>query len=445
MPTPPWRHIGAVSVVFACLLALTAGNAAAATTSKPYSVTFSPATIPAGATKTVTATVTNQASPQSIGSIDFAPPAGLTVTGTRRFLSVAIAPGTSRDFTFSVTAPCAARAAAAWTVTAKQSNDFSGPPGNDFGPATGSLTTAVTGSCSLVWTSQPLGAVVDQAVSAVAFHSQAPWPAVSLLDGEGGPLPGRTITVRLGLSAGLATMPDRLPVTGADGAAQLTGAAAAALGSPGVYRFSATFGSLTAVSMSFPVQTTVLYCPPDCNSSQTGDLASVDIAADPSTTIPNGYVTSSIFQPASGLATPSCTGYTSISSRWSTVIVSAGRSKSVVYRIDRRDMNRAPQNGAAGIHVCYGEPAPSAGAYTAFNPADPATWWWGSGVQPGTQPIRWDSDGDGVADGALWVLASCKASGGVRPCEDKTFKNGSGDGIAQFLLAAGAADPMGRP
>jgi hypothetical protein len=108
-------------------------------------------------------------------------------------------------------------------------------------------------------------------------------------------------------------------------------------------------------------------------------------------------------------------------------------------------MNRLPQNGAAAIHVCYGEPAPSAAAYAAFDPAQPSTWWWSSGVQPGTVPVRWDSDGDNVADGALWVLASCKASGGVRPCEDRTFKNGAGDGIAQFLLPAGVADPMGRP
>src|SRR4051812_10082114 len=129
MPLRPWRRIGALSVVLACAAAT---NAGAATTSKPYSVSFSPATIPAGATKTVEVTVTNQSAPQSIGSIDFAPPASLPTTGTRRFLNLAIAPNTSQVFNVTVTAGCAPQATATWAITAKQSNDFSGPPGNDF-------------------------------------------------------------------------------------------------------------------------------------------------------------------------------------------------------------------------------------------------------------------------------------------------------------------------
>lgn len=143
---------------------------------KNFSVFVTPPSVEAGSTYAYSFTITNRGpNPQTIGSANFSLPSGFRLRqGTGYDAPTLSAPGTilptangdtllqlrnmavpstganSITVTFSAEAPCAAAGSPfAWTAAVKQSNDFSGPPGNDFTLVDGQATTAVTGSCRL--------------------------------------------------------------------------------------------------------------------------------------------------------------------------------------------------------------------------------------------------------------------------------------------------------
>src|SRR3954454_19386374 len=293
----------------AFLLPATAG---AAPPKKAYDVQV-PATVPAGATHSQTVTVTNNAS-QSLGSMRVTLPSTMTTTSSTFFTNLGIAPGTSRTFTFDITAQCTSAAASNWTFEVKQSNDFSGT-GNDFTqPPTGNRATAVAGNCSLTWTTPPHGAKIGDPITGTDFDTAGPAPVVTLRDAEGGPLAGRSVSLGLGLSTGIGALTGATSpaTTDVNGNAAFPGGS---IGAPGVYRFAATSPGVpasTGLSDPFPVQTLLRRCAAatvTCSDSLAGDLASVDVVADPSTTANAGYVTASIFSSTP----PTCTGYRAIS------------------------------------------------------------------------------------------------------------------------------------
>lgn len=148
----------AALAALACLVI--AGSAATGTATKPYTPTFSPvppATVAGGSTQTIHLTVVNNAGQQSIQSANVTAPSGLTITGVSpalnpysafdsaqiRLRQIAIGPtGGTYNLDITVAVPCAA-GDYLWAIKAKQSNDFNGPPGNDFTPVNASLTTKV--------------------------------------------------------------------------------------------------------------------------------------------------------------------------------------------------------------------------------------------------------------------------------------------------------------
>ena len=142
-----------------------AGPASAAT--KDFSATIAPATVPAGRLVSVSATLTNLSAQQQLGSANVTPPAGYAaqsitslsepapataaiVGGVVELRELSLAPGSSVTVAMTVTTPCESGLASAWDVAAKQSNDFSGLPGNDLtlDAALSSLTTTTTGACT---------------------------------------------------------------------------------------------------------------------------------------------------------------------------------------------------------------------------------------------------------------------------------------------------------
>jgi len=171
---------------------------------KCFGLAVSPAGPAAGATVPFTFTVTNEAPTQQIGSFQITAPAPLAVTGasvlppdtgtvtltssSALFTNLSVAPGASIAVTVTVALPCSG--SYKWGMQVKQSNDFSGLPGNNFqiDPASaGNLSGAVTGTCSLAFTSdgQPTGAVVGANITA-GFNSQGGLPVkVGLLDASG--------------------------------------------------------------------------------------------------------------------------------------------------------------------------------------------------------------------------------------------------------------------
>ncbi|HUF01361.1 MAG TPA: hypothetical protein VMN35_02960, partial [Gaiellaceae bacterium] len=90
--------------------------------------------------------LTNHSDQQSLGSADVTAAklgsTSFTMTATSlgtikssgsllELRNLGIAPGTSRTITITVAIPCLA-GDYTWGIRAKQSNNFSGPPGNDF-------------------------------------------------------------------------------------------------------------------------------------------------------------------------------------------------------------------------------------------------------------------------------------------------------------------------
>jgi hypothetical protein len=141
------------------LVGLFVASAQAAPSTKFYSATVVPDTVEANSIVTFTVTLTNSntspnVSTQSLGSANVTVPAGFTgitsviastpagKTWTANYVAPnvefraasvasAIAPGQSVSATVTATAPSAA-GDYTWLTQAKQSNSFSGPPGNAF-------------------------------------------------------------------------------------------------------------------------------------------------------------------------------------------------------------------------------------------------------------------------------------------------------------------------
>jgi hypothetical protein len=164
---------GAALLVLAALVAA-AGSAQAATSTKFYAGSAAPAAVAAGsAAAQLTLTLTNSsASTQTLGSADFTPPSGWAIGSPAAGSSAAatsdeggrwavanaanviqlraaspaeaLSPGHSVSATVTTSIPCSAVGVATWTSQAKQSNNFNGPPGNDFARTGADPTVTVT-------------------------------------------------------------------------------------------------------------------------------------------------------------------------------------------------------------------------------------------------------------------------------------------------------------
>jgi hypothetical protein len=173
------------------MLALTAIAPAipvgADTLSKPWLITDNLSTVVAGTTNSFTFTITNKdvTSAQVMGSAEIAAPPGFTLmgapslsgTGTAtpvgnavELRGLALQPGSSDTVTFSLATSCAA-GSGNFTARAKQSNNFSSQPGNAFTPDPTLVGVTITGSCSLVFTTQPADAQVSTVITTAPFGS----------------------------------------------------------------------------------------------------------------------------------------------------------------------------------------------------------------------------------------------------------------------------------
>lgn len=189
-------------LVVAMLAAPAAGSksSCASPAGKCFAVTVSPSAPPAGGTVAFTFTLTNEASTQRVGSFQITAPASFVVTdasvpspGTAShtsssalFTNLSVAPSASITVTVTAVLPCSG-GSYRWAMEVKQSNDFSGLPGNDFqlDPASaGNLSGTPSGSCSLAFTAPPASTAVNTPITAV-FNSQAGPVTVGVLDASG--------------------------------------------------------------------------------------------------------------------------------------------------------------------------------------------------------------------------------------------------------------------
>src|SRR5215472_5018193 len=223
----------------ATLAAPAAGSASSSTctsSGKCFAVTVSPVSPAAGTTTSFAFTITNEAATQQLGSVQISAPAGFVITGapgsasltssSALFLNLSLAPAASTTLTVSAALACSG-GSYLWGIAAKQSNDFNGA-GNDFqlDPASArNLSGLVTGSCSLVFTSdgEPAATAVKAVITSAAASQGGP-VKVEVLDAFGQLATGSTaaITVAIGSNPGSGSLSGTLTVNASGGVASFS-------------------------------------------------------------------------------------------------------------------------------------------------------------------------------------------------------------------------------
>jgi len=198
----------AAGILGAGMLAAPAARAGssscASSAGKCFAVAVSPSNPSAGGTISFAFAITNEAKSQQLGSVQItAPAANFVITGANvpsgpgaasftsgsaLFTSLSLAPSATTTLAVTAVLPCSG-GSYQWKMQVKQSNNFNGPPGNDFqrDPASNkNLSGSLSGSCSLAFTSdgQPAGTGVGAKIAA-GFNSQGGPVKVRLLDASG--------------------------------------------------------------------------------------------------------------------------------------------------------------------------------------------------------------------------------------------------------------------
>ena len=225
------RPLALLSAATILLGIVAIGAGASAAPPKPFRADFdsSPDPIPAGATATISVTIFNDATPQQLGSSNISAPAGYvipaqtislpspataTVVGSSQIQlrNLAIPALGSFTFAFTAVAPCTGNAA--WSLDAKQSNNYQGPPGNSFVLNAGGsdLVTDVVGTCRLAFSTPPANAELgssaatrSEAITDTPYDPAGDPVAVEILSAAGQRVATSTATVTLALAGGTAS------------------------------------------------------------------------------------------------------------------------------------------------------------------------------------------------------------------------------------------------
>jgi hypothetical protein len=430
---PPRRRLLILIAATLGVTILQAAPAGAAT--KPFSMVVSPAAVAGSQTTTFSATLTNRTGQQQLGSADItvpsafttisasvAGPATVTLSGNVVHLrNAGLAPGESIAVSVTAAVPCAT-ATYAWSVIAKQANDFNGPPGNDLtlDQAASSLTTTVEGGCALRFVAgrQPAAARVNQTISALPYQP-GPSVQVEVIDGAGQRVTTSTasITVALGPSTGTGTLHGTLTVSASAGVASFGNLS---IDAPGMYTLRATSAGLSAATSStFRVDQVAVACIEDvtCSATIANGSTTFDVTASGNAGTDAGFL---VLDNGVGVAID-CAGYTELTAT-PTVIEGPDRAKTVRSTIDKSVMNAQPNNGASSLQMCFGAP------YT-------------FATRPGSTLTGVDTNGDSVDDFFYGLLPDC----GTAPCVSSRKKTNAGDGVITTQAPGGTQDPAYRP
>jgi hypothetical protein len=196
--------------------------------------------------------------------------------------SLAIAPGTSATVTMSVQTPKCDPPGTnyAWSVEAKQANDYNGTPGNDFTleASQSQLLTTVDGACSLAFANQPHNELLGNRIDGATdwWYPTDGFPAAAVTVEVLGPdgttvIPGfnEPVTVDIAQNPGVGTLSDSNPYSPSNGIVSLSDLA---INKPanGYELGAATTGTVTsATSSKFDVAGTFAPCSGAGNSCHT--------------------------------------------------------------------------------------------------------------------------------------------------------------------------------
>ncbi len=427
----------------------TTATAAPSAEVKPFRATLTPVA-PTSPTASLTLTLQNGSTNQQLGSADLYVPQGLTISnvqapatfvsgpvthegityaGTVRLRNLAIAPSSSRTFADLLTASASCSGGAfGWGIRAKQSNNFQGPPGNDFVNVGNPLTTTfAANACGLRFLTQPKDAQVDSVITATErFGSlltppDPTRPQVAFVDGEGNTVTSFTGTITVALSgddpaAELEGTTSRTAVAGVATFGDLT------VDRPGTYTLVASaLGAQDETSATFEI--VQQFCPEDvdCSTSHVGNggLSSTNITLNefnPGSDTDTGelfsrFDTTGLLDCDYSDGTP----YTEFTDFTYTYEYSnLERSATIVTIVKKKLFNEVADNGAAKIQVCFQAKQPF---------LDDA-------LQPTTGPA---------------LLPTCnKVNASVFPCVSIQNKQGADAVVVHTVPASYNGDPRGR-
>ena len=431
----------------------------AATTSKPYTATWlqtgSPISNPPNilgispGSQTLSLQLTNNASPQSLGSANLTVPAGYTLNdgaasqgtatvsgGSLLLRNLNLATGASLVVAIGITTPCLADGTPqTWGLRVKQANDFSGPPGNDFVRASGTAApaTAISGTslCQLRFANQPNTTQTNATItdgfgsSGNAIRVEIFDPATDLVVNSSADV---TLATQFNSSGG--TLTGGGPVSAVAGVATFS---AMSLNRPGPYtlRASSAAASNTPDTNQFMVSDTLATC------SGTGCSFTVNQDANTYTLTPKKGISGATFVRTLNLPglRISCdfAPYNYPDARQPNAVwygYSDGSTNSLktnVISIDKTVVQATPNNGTSFYRVCYSSPVPFTDRNG--NPAPQDPW----------------PDGPSVYFGTTWytgLLPDCAKKNPVAPCVVSWTGDNAGDRIGTFLTPPG--DPSYR-
>jgi hypothetical protein len=411
---------GAVIVL---VLAALVPSALAATTTKPVLVTIAPSSVAAGSSTALEIDITNKANPQSLGSANLTPPTGVSLSGlalsgagtlsvagsTIQLRNLNLAPNATVTVSGTATGSCDG-GGGAWAVKIKQSNDFNGPPGNDFVLAAGSATsTTVTGSCDLRFTVQPTTAEHGATITGTAGHPAATSVAVGLYSGND-LVTSFDGTVKLSIATGTGSSLGVLsPTSVTSTGVQASGGIATFAGisidrSAEGYQLFAQVADLgvSTTSQGFDIVDDFVDCGGQpCTGSSSGGGTSGEIQANNNPS----YLTVSVLP-----GSIDCANYTEITGTvsWKTddqgnQIGTITAGSTLVKKL------RPPDQGAAHFQVCYSP-------------------------DPGKSFV--DRTGATITAGQAGLLADCTSTITTN-CVFFRNKTGAGSAVVQFTVADG--------
>jgi hypothetical protein len=385
-----------------------------------FTVALGPASVPAGGRATISATITNRSTTDTLDTVRLAPPAGLSVPGGAIELTgLGLAPGASTTVTFATSAGCAAEGGD-WDAAST---------GLTLLPDGTALATAVTGACTLRFATPPAGARTNQPISGARFDPAGPPVAVEVLDGSGGVAGDATAVVTLALADG-ATGPgvlrgttSRAAVGGRAEFADLT------IDAPGGYRLTASAPGAGSVTTDepFPIENAVDECPAGTSCSVTVATPNTTVTATGTAAGGEGFISLSL----NVGPVVDCAGYSEYSPDWVLVNGSATiPEKLLTYKFSYRTLFTGwKTNGLSLVQACFSAPYRFA-------------------TRDGRPPVRstYDSDGDGVPeDWFTGLLPECRILflTWAPPCvKERRLLN---DGIAlSARIPGGAIDPKMR-
>ncbi len=422
------RVLSTAVATFGCLL-LTAIPAHSAP-NKPFNVAFSEGapdvadtnTMPAGMTLPFTLTITSVSNQQTLGSANVALPSGYVVSnlsidrpggtistlpsGQLALRNLNAAPNVPVNVSMTLRLPCTA-GAGAWTIQAKQSNDFNGT-GNDLTQPKPAPSTTVIGACKLLFAGQPAGATITTPIRTVGFDPTSAAVSVRAVD-------GRTSGAQvLDWFTGPISMARTDGGTLAGGAA--TNAVAGVASFPSLQIASAGFfrlrpattaaGFATAeASAQFPITDQQADCKPNQCTDTIGN-----------TTLTGTTTGSGLLLLSDNVAPePTCTGYKPPSATWYDFLVTVPATK-IVHTEYTKDEMKSFKGGSSALQVCFAVPV------------------------GGLFASPFDYDNDGVNEGSVGLLPDCPLTP-TSPCVTNRGNVPGGGAFVEFFAPASLGDP----